>query len=95
MDLSSLPPLHGQLSLATASAEYSGSFSISGFLTDRDFLEDTQGRGFNENDGEEAVKCLRRGFQVTCFTVSSLPFIVKDVFLKEGNIFTSFLCQKW
>jgi len=63
MDLSSLPPLHGQLSLASGSADFTGSFGISGFL-DRDYLEETQGRVFNENDGEEAVKCLRRGFQV-------------------------------
>lgn len=64
MDLSSLPPLHGHLSIAGTSLDFGGGFGIGGFLSDRDSADEGQSRGFGENDGEEAVKCLRRGFQV-------------------------------
>ncbi|XP_053406512.1 uncharacterized protein LOC123547038 [Mercenaria mercenaria] len=68
MDLSSLPPLHGQIANARSSVEFrNDGLGIPGYLYDRDLLQDedpSQVKTFGENDGEEAVKCLRRCFQV-------------------------------
>jgi hypothetical protein len=62
MDLSKLPPLQGQIANARSSVEfhYIGARK-SGYLYDRDNHQDDdpcQVKSFNENDGEEAVKCL-------------------------------------
>ncbi|WAR21948.1 CC142-like protein [Mya arenaria] len=66
MDLSSLPPLQGQLSFANSSVEFSDGFGVGGFISEREHVNEsgTETRAFNVNDGEEAVKCLRRAFQL-------------------------------
>ncbi|XP_052773816.1 uncharacterized protein LOC128212404 isoform X2 [Mya arenaria] len=66
MDLSSLPPLQGQLSFANSSVEFSDGFGVGGFISEREHVNEsgTETRAFNVNDGEEAVKCLRRAFQI-------------------------------
>ena len=66
MDLSSLPPLHGQIANTRNSVEFHDiGAGISGYMYDTNQDEDpSQVKSFNENDGEEAVKCLRRCFQV-------------------------------
>lgn len=67
MDLSNLPPLQGQFSTARSSVELSNTgVGFSELLYERDFQEEGQPQRskFDEHDGEEAVKCLRKCFQV-------------------------------
>ncbi|XP_052226327.1 uncharacterized protein LOC127841499 [Dreissena polymorpha] len=65
----SFPPLQGQLAFTKSSVEFdNGGFGItgmSGFLSEREPEEFSgQPRVFTSTDGEEAIKCLRKAFQV-------------------------------
>jgi len=65
MNLSSLPPLHGQLSLARSSVEFKDGFDIGEYISGGAAEEEHGGlRAFGAADGEEAVRCLRKAFQV-------------------------------
>lgn len=65
MSLSEFPPLQGQ-SVGNSYASNSGSFDITtfGILSGREVIDEIEERTFKEPDAEEAVKCLRRCFQV-------------------------------
>ena len=65
MNLSELPPLHGQTVTSNYNTER-GSFDITtfGVLSGREIGDEIEERCFKETDAEEAVKCLRRCFQV-------------------------------
>ena len=69
MDISAFPPLHGQLAFTKSSVEFEiggfGMSGMSGFPSEREPEElSGQPRVFTGNDGEEAIKCLRKAFQV-------------------------------
>ena len=65
MNLSELPPLHGQ-AVSNSYTSERGSFDITtfGILSGREVLDEVEEKAFKETDAEEAVKCLRRCFQV-------------------------------
>ena len=65
MNISEFPPLHGQV-VSESYGSGSGSIDITtfGILSGREVIEDVEERNFKEPDAEEAVKSLRRCFQV-------------------------------
>ena len=66
MNLSEFPPIQGQ-AVEQSYGSGRGSFDITtfGILSGREAIEDFEERSFKETDAEEAVKCLRRCFQVS------------------------------
>lgn len=65
MNLSEFPPLHSQ-SVSNSYGSEHGSFDITtfGILAGREVVDEIEEKSFKETDAEEAVKCLRRCFQV-------------------------------